>query len=212
MKQAGNKLLAFVMRIGDLFFLNILFLVCSIPVITIGASSTALFHCTIRMAQKKDSYLSRDFFAAFRKNLLKSTLLFLIVVIIYAILFCDFWLSSMFPGLIQTLFLAVFIALTICFSMIVGYLFPLLDYYGKGVFPTLRDAFFVSFGHVMRTCIMLFMNALIPVLIFLYPNFILRLFPLIISLAFSSIAYANSRIFLSSVDSESLIDKKNQGN
>ena len=49
-------------------YLNILWLICSLPIFTIGASTTALFYCTLKMAEDRDEGLTRMFFRAFRSN------------------------------------------------------------------------------------------------------------------------------------------------
>ena len=42
-----NPIWRFMGRLGDMIVLNLLWLVCSIPVVTIGASTTALYYCTL---------------------------------------------------------------------------------------------------------------------------------------------------------------------
>ena len=49
-------------------YLNILWLVCSLPIVTIGASTTALFYVTLKMAEDRDDGLTRMFFYSFRAN------------------------------------------------------------------------------------------------------------------------------------------------
>ena len=41
-----SPIMQFLTRLTDLFILNFLFLICSIPIITIGASATALYSVT----------------------------------------------------------------------------------------------------------------------------------------------------------------------
>ena len=54
-------------------YLNILWLVCSLPIVTIGASTTALFYVTLKMAEDRDDGLTRMFFKAFRENFKPAT-------------------------------------------------------------------------------------------------------------------------------------------
>ena len=204
MEQKSSKILAFLMRVGDLFFLNILYILCCIPVITAGAATAALYRCTVKMVRKEESYLTKDFFSAFRRNFAKATILYLAAAAVYAILAGDFFLSRFLPSGIQTLLLAVLIVLAVSFSLIAVYLFPLADSCEKGIKGTVKTAFFLAFSHVFRSFIMVFMNALIPALLLIRPDFFLRILPLIGFLGFSSVAYANSRIFLSAADPDAL--------
>ena len=204
MEQKSSKILAFLMKIGDLFFLNILYILCCIPVVTAGAATSALYHCTVKMVRKEESYLTKDFFSAFRRNFVKATILYLAAAAVYAVLAGDFYLSRFLPSGIQPLLLAVLIILAVFFSLIAAYLVPLVDYYGKSIADIVKTAFFLAFSHVFRSFIMVFMNALIPALLLIYPAFFLRILPLIGFLGFSSVAYANSRIFLSAADPDAL--------
>ena len=47
----------FLSRLADLFWLNLLFIVCCIPVITIGAATTALYYVTLKMAKDEEGYI-----------------------------------------------------------------------------------------------------------------------------------------------------------
>ena len=47
-------------KIGDMFILNLIYILSCIPVITIGASTTALYYTTLKMAENKESYVWRD--------------------------------------------------------------------------------------------------------------------------------------------------------
>lgn len=47
---------------------------------TIGASTTALFYCTLKMAEDRDEGLTRMFFRAFRSNFKPATKLWLILL------------------------------------------------------------------------------------------------------------------------------------
>ena len=53
-------------KITDLVTLNILWLLCCIPIITIGASTSALYQVTLQIAENRDSYITKEFFKAFR--------------------------------------------------------------------------------------------------------------------------------------------------
>ena len=79
-------------------YLNILWLVCSLPIVTIGASTTALFYVTLKMAEDRDDGLTRMFFKAFRENFKPATKLWLILL---AVLGLTFLLGGSDPMLIN---------------------------------------------------------------------------------------------------------------
>ena len=70
-------------------YLNILWLVCSLPIVTIGASTTALFYVTLKMAEDRDDGLTRMFFKAFRENFKPATKLWLILLAVGSLLAAD---------------------------------------------------------------------------------------------------------------------------
>ena len=63
-----SPLMRFLSRLSDIFILNVLFLLCCIPVVTIGASATALYTVTLKMARNEESYITKGFFKAFKSN------------------------------------------------------------------------------------------------------------------------------------------------
>lgn len=56
-------------------YLNVLWLVCSLPIVTAGAATAALYDVTLRIAREDDPPLTRQFFAAFRSNFRQATVL-----------------------------------------------------------------------------------------------------------------------------------------
>ena len=65
---SDSKMMSFLSRIFDLIILNILFVLCSLPVITIGSSLTALYSVTLKMVRNEESYIFRSFFKSFKEN------------------------------------------------------------------------------------------------------------------------------------------------
>ena len=54
--------------VGDWAIVSVLWLVCSLPIITAGASTLALFAVAHKMAAKQDYTAARDFFRAFKRD------------------------------------------------------------------------------------------------------------------------------------------------
>ena len=72
-----NPVWRFVMKIGMIWLLDMIWLAASLPVITIGASTTALFYSCMKL-QKDDGYPLQNFLHSFRENFLQSTVIWLI--------------------------------------------------------------------------------------------------------------------------------------
>ena len=58
--------------IFDLAILNILWFICCIPIITIGASTSALYSVTLKMVRNEEGEIAKSFFAAFKSNFKES--------------------------------------------------------------------------------------------------------------------------------------------
>ena len=68
-------------KIGDLLFANLLWLVCSLPIVTAGASTLGLFTVVNKMAAKEDYTVHTDFFKAFKRDFKQSTALWLVLLL-----------------------------------------------------------------------------------------------------------------------------------
>lgn len=66
----------FMNRVSDLFLLNILWVICSIPIITIGASTTALYSVNLNLLSENEGHITKAFFLRLLKKISKNLLLF----------------------------------------------------------------------------------------------------------------------------------------
>ena len=75
-----NPVWRFIGKFGDLIILNVLWFVCSIPIFTIGASTTAVYYVTLKLARNDDGYTIRSFFKSFKENFKQATIIWLILL------------------------------------------------------------------------------------------------------------------------------------
>lgn len=78
--------------IGDCFCLSVLWIVFSLPVVTIGAATTAMYAAAYHVIRRKEGGLWRFFWGAFRENFRRATLLWLVVLAVLALLTVDIFL------------------------------------------------------------------------------------------------------------------------
>ncbi|MCR4643063.1 MAG: YesL family protein [Lachnospiraceae bacterium] len=71
-------------KIGELVILSILWFVTSLPIITIGVSTTALYYSTVKSLRRERGYFVKEYFRAWKENFLRSS--FLMVFFILCIL------------------------------------------------------------------------------------------------------------------------------
>lgn len=137
-------------------YLNILWLVCSLPIVTIGASTTALFYVTLKMAEDRDDGLTRMFFKAFRENFKPATKLWLILLTVGSFLVADgFVLRRMWSeNIFWTLLTATLIGAAVLYGIVLLYAFPLLARFENTTFGILKTAFLVGVRYLFCTLLM----------------------------------------------------------
>ncbi len=77
----NGKLMELLWKPIHIMFLNLLWVLFSLPVVTIGASTTALYSVFIKMRNGKEGKLFRDFWNAFRKNFRQATIIWVIIAL-----------------------------------------------------------------------------------------------------------------------------------
>ena len=71
-----NPMTRFLAKLGKLLWLNILWLITSLPLFTLGASTCALYYTTLRLVRDEEGYLTREYFHAFRNGFPKASFFF----------------------------------------------------------------------------------------------------------------------------------------
>lgn len=89
--NADNPFNRFMSRVFDIITVNLLWLLLSLPVITIGASSIALYTMTLRMVRDEEGSLVKGFFKAFRDNFRQSIPVTIIFFILYGLAFFNLY-------------------------------------------------------------------------------------------------------------------------
>lgn len=150
-----SPLMRFLTKIADLMVLNILFCVTSIPLITIGASWTALYSVTLKMVRDEEGSVSRSYFRSFRQNFRQATLLWLGVLVVLALLVLDIRvLNGMTGGTAPGLLRVGVEILALLGIMVLQYLFPSLARFEASLADTLKNACMMALAHLPKTALM----------------------------------------------------------
>lgn len=150
-----SPLMRFLTKIADLMVLNILFCVTSIPLITIGASWTALYSVTLKMVRGEEGSVSRSYFRSFRQNFRQATLLWLGVLVVLALLVLDIRvLNGMAGGTAPGLLRVGVEILALLGIMVLQYLFPSLARFEASLADTLKNACMMALAHLPKTALM----------------------------------------------------------
>ena len=153
--RMDSPLMRFLTKIAGLMVLNILFCVTSIPLITIGASWTALYSVTLKMVRDEEGSVSRSYFRSFRQNFRQATLLWLGVLVVLALLVLDIRvLNGMAGGTAPGLLRVGVEILALLGIMVLQYLFPSLARFEASLADTLKNACMMALAHLPKTALM----------------------------------------------------------
>ena len=188
-----NKFFTFMGRIADLCILNIICLICCIPIVTAGASITAMYYVTLKMVRNEEAYIVRSFFKSFKENFKQATVINLILIVVGVILYLDMHVAKAMPGSAGQIFHVIFAAFAIVYFVLTLYVYPVLARFYNSTGNTIKNALLMSIRHLPYTVVMVLIE-LCPLLLFLVRSFRVQstLFILFLIMGFGLIAYCNS--------------------
>ncbi len=170
--DTDSKLTIILNTIGNLIVLNILTLICSIPIVTIGASITALYSMTMKIARKEEGKIIQGYFRDFRENFKKSTIVWLIGGGLILFMSFDIWLLSRYEGSLFQGYRIVLFVLILLTAMILMHVFGLLARFENTIKNTVKNAVILTVGRFFVSILMLFVVCIPVVLLFFSMRFI----------------------------------------
>lgn len=136
-------------------YLNLLWILCSLPIFTMGASTTALYYVTLKIVQGDENNITAMFFRAFRENFRQATTLWLIMLGIGLLLAGDGYIlyhlhhsTAGVPAVLWTLMLALIIVAAIAYVIVLMYLFPLVASVQNTNWAMLKNSFFIGIHYL----------------------------------------------------------------
>ncbi len=141
--------------IFDLVFANVLFLICCLPVLTIGPAISALYKVCRNIQESRGEGVVRTFFSAFKDNLKDGILAWLVIGGLLLLCGVDFWYWLHFTsGTMQhgMLILCGIIAALVLMSA--EWIFPIQYQFKNTVKETLKNGFFFAIRFFIPTLLM----------------------------------------------------------
>lgn len=151
-------------RVADLMILNLLMIICCIPVITIGAATTAMHYVILKMVRDEEGYLVKGFFKSFIANFKQATLIWLLMLVVIGVYVGDAVIFSFSGITFPTPLVVVVIAVGIVLFMVGIYVFPLLARFENSIRNTIKNAALIAIGNLPKTILMVVLYA-IPLVI-----------------------------------------------
>lgn len=187
-------------RFTDLMILNILTIICSLPIITMGAAITALYGAVGRL-QNEEGHTITNYFSCFKENFRQATCIWLILLPIGAVIILAILYYS--SGNIEHPLIPAIIVIFgfVLWTMTLSWAFPLQSRFYNTVKGTLRNALICSVAFLWRSLLMTVLN-LLPFILFLsHLGIFLALGVGFVLVYFSGIAFINLKLLKKSFKS-----------
>ena len=156
-----SKFSQIILKLAQSCYLNLLWMVCSIPIFTAGAATTALYSVTLKIVKDREGALTGSFFRAFRENFKQATQLWLILLLAGGVLGADGFIlyrlsrtTTGAPAVLWTLLLALVIAGGIAYAIVLCYIFPLVASVVNTNRAMLKNALFIGIRYLFCTILL----------------------------------------------------------
>jgi len=170
--SADSVLMRSLTRLADIMILNLVFIVTSIPLVTLGAALTALNFTAMRIGTGDCNSVTGDYFRSFRHNFRQATVIGLILAVIAAALAAWYVVVTNLAvdPLAEFLLLAIWYVLAFTFAMALVFVFPYLASFEGRTGEVLRNARLMSWKHPLTALGSMAVIALCAIVTVFYPQ------------------------------------------
>lgn len=174
----------------NFLWLSILWLIGSLPIVTIGASTSALYSVTLKYVRNEEGYLTASFFNAFRQNLKQGAFIWIIFLLIGLFLGFDFviYYRREPTGISHLVFMTVFFSLSLVFVLMNIYVYAVLAKFQNSVFHIIKNSCIMALCHWPSSLAMLMLSLLVLAVGWLA-------FPPLLFFAPAGLCYLHSKFF-----------------
>ncbi len=164
-----NPIFKTISRIGDIFMLSFFWFVTSIPIFTIGASTTAAYDCAFKIIRARDTNVAKDFFRSFKSNFRQSTIIFLIFAPVGALILLDLYYWANVEGETAFVMNALGIGIGIIYVATLLFVFPVQAVFENPVKKTIQTAFLMSLKNWPTSLLLIVVSFGISYVCYMYP-------------------------------------------
>lgn len=154
----------FLYLVADVVTLHFLWLICSLPIFTIGASTTALYYSAMKRIRTDEGYVARNFLKAFKANFRQSTIIWLILLVVGGVLYTDMRIGMAASGILGKMMIVSCSVLLIPFTLTLLYIFPVQAKFDNRIWDNFKNAFLMSFQNFQYSLLLI---AIIATFLFL---------------------------------------------
>ena len=183
----------FLYLVADILTLHFLWLLYSLPVFTIGASTTALYYSCMKRIRTGEGYVSQNFRKSFRENFRQSSIIWLILLTAAILLFTDIRIAMAMNHTIGRILLICCSFFLIPFTLLCIYIFPVQAKFENRIFDNVKNALIMSIRHFPSSLLLLIIYGTFICFAFFFPP----LTGLLICCGAGLIGYLTAGVFVS---------------
>lgn len=187
--QPENPIMRFLSRFCDLMFLNCLFLLSCIPIITIGAAISSLYYMVLKMHKDEEPSTAKGYVKAFRSSFRQATLIWLPLLFLFFFFGADLYIIyHVIDPIYNWLQVPVWMIIFLLLSVLV-YAFPLLSSFESSIKQLLKNAILLSLSNIPTTIFIIITQVLIIYLCLISGELLVIIGSLCLFFGFAGMAY-----------------------
>ena len=182
--MSNLPVIAFLNKMTDLILLNVIYIIFCLPIVTIGAATTAMYYVCIVSIRQGDGYVWKRFLKSFRDNFKQATIIWLPMLVIIVLLGFDlfFWYA------LGTVFAKIMFVISAIVAFAIGIVFPVLAKLEGGIKATIKNAAAFAIGYFPYTIVLILFTVG-----FCYANYVsLGMNAITVFIGFALLAYMKS--------------------
>ena len=157
-------------KMADLIILNLLAFFCCIPIITVGASMTALHYIALKVVRDEECYIVKGFFKSFKENFVQATGIWLIKVFLIIVFAADFWIVRNSQDTLPFWMMMLLVCVAVLAFLALFLAFPLLAKFENSVRMTLKNSALVGIMILPKTILMAACWVLPFIILYFFPQ------------------------------------------
>ncbi|MCI7790134.1 MAG: YesL family protein, partial [Lachnospiraceae bacterium] len=148
----------FISKFFDIIKLNFMWMLFSLPIVTMGASTVAAMSVALKMVDDEEGYICKSFIKAWKENWKQGTVLWLLSIVAFYAVYLDFQLFEAVEG---NPIMFLIIGMVSCFIVILCliYAYPLMARYENTLVRTIQNSYRIARKYFGRTVMLAFVLA-----------------------------------------------------
>ena len=189
--EEGSPFQRFLNKMADLLILNLIALLMCLPIITAGASLTAMHYVLLKMVRGEEGYIVKSFFRSFKREFRQATVLWILYMALAALMASNLIMILQGGGVYPLWLPSSILVVAVLELMFMIYTFAMLSRFDNSIYQTLINAVTLTFSELPRSLEMAVIT-LVPLIAFFRASFLL---PLLVLFGLSVPGYACAIVY-----------------